>query len=325
MKLSLLLRLHDSVSSHLGAESSLGDAYLCEKNHCYRAMRQLALKHGAKLTCDHEPLSALYQCLPLLSLEEILDRNSIPYRDNVSPLRALVASGRDFDAPLDFLLSDFRRNYLLHESAHCLAHQLLCEGQPSRALVALDPAGFHLLSLVGEAFANSLETFALAWSADAAGAVFFTLNTYCTYSHEQLRLVSSSTKALGLRGALELAIWSYFAAHSEPTATALPSGTGAMLRDIAFELGFESVGATAAAEQLAHMAFNLDPGFRATTSPAYFRYLGLPAFEPGLAPPKLDLSASREDPRCAKAIKQLVDHFVDALERDTTIEMRSVG
>jgi hypothetical protein len=139
-------------------------------------LRQAALTFGFKLSRRPSTLWNTYQVFPLLCLRQILAERTIPYIDNVTPLRQLLEQRPGIALPERFVLANVRRNFTLHESAHCVAAHVLSglsdKGAASR------PEQQVLLSLLGEAFANTSELIGATFARTRHHRLFYLLNSY---------------------------------------------------------------------------------------------------------------------------------------------------
>jgi hypothetical protein len=78
-----------------------------------------------------------------------------------------------------FLLGNLRRNYLLHESAHCIAHHVFKQMDARGSNV--DKKTLVLDNLFAESFANATETFAASLLETTAEKFFFNLSSFMSY------------------------------------------------------------------------------------------------------------------------------------------------
>src|SRR5262245_33434155 len=116
--LSELLAHHDRFSRYSSLPENLGDGFLCYFNPVYRNLREGFLALDGKFT-DEDFCN--YRTFKLAALPQILDANRVFVAENVSAFRAVETKrpGTFSHGDLNFRA----HNYLLHESAHCVAHQ----------------------------------------------------------------------------------------------------------------------------------------------------------------------------------------------------------
>jgi hypothetical protein len=272
MLLSTLLDLHDDGLWPTGVACSLGDSLLCERSVIHRMVRERLLAQGYRISESHTSTKVLYDCLPLFALEAMLSDRVIPAKDNVSPLRQVVSTRPNATMPLPFLVREFTKNYLLHESCHCLAHDLLFGSDSLRHWARTDPTELVLRMLLAEAFAVGTEFMAAAL-ADPAGALFGALSSYARFSDARRRLVATSVEHLGWTGTLEAAVYVSFLAQLN-----LPGEAPHGVPEVALArcgVSEESSAYTQAFLPLLRDANELAPGFRTVTAPTFFTFLGV--------------------------------------------------
>src|ERR1051326_6936606 len=103
----------------------LGDRYLYSRNKIFKAIRDSVLNFGYKFSKEHTQQWIDYQVFPLLSLQGFFDSKVIPYIDNGLCAALLVRKIPTIALEPKFLLDSMKKNYLLHESTHCVAHEFL--------------------------------------------------------------------------------------------------------------------------------------------------------------------------------------------------------
>ena len=154
--LSQVLREHDRLSSRPGAlKHVLGDPHLYKQNRTYRAVRNSALELGYTFT-SKPPFD--HTAFPLNHLDEILRKRKVPFLKNIAPLRRLEErSPRKYDIT-DFEFCGPAPNYLMHESAHGIAHSVLLRHVNKKRVSQQT----RLMTLIlGEATANTADCLAL--------------------------------------------------------------------------------------------------------------------------------------------------------------------
>lgn len=156
----------------------VGDAYLIANNAIYKGIRLRALLIGVTYSCRPSSLSRSYQALSLICLPKILRHQVVPYlptRDVVDELRRHNIKSR-----ADWFVGNLGHNALLHESAHCIAQQVLTDTQRL-------PAGNQDVwrAILGESFANAVEKIASTSVQSARHWILFSLHSYASYDVRQ--------------------------------------------------------------------------------------------------------------------------------------------
>jgi hypothetical protein len=270
--LSRLLELHDDAVWPQGVSRSLGDSLLCERSAIHRRVRERLLAQGYTLSNASTETSGLYDCMPLLALESVLTRRVIPYRDNVTALRRVVASQPDTRLPVPFLVNELAKNYLLHESCHCLAHDALFGSDRLRDCAQAEPIEFVLRMTLAEAFAVATEFMAAA-QRDPAVALFGALSSYTCFTESHRSVVATAVEHLGWTGAFKAAIYGSFLAQ-----LLLPGEAAVGVAELALAGCGIAEGSDAyrrAFLPLFEEANALAPGFRTVTAPTFLAYLGM--------------------------------------------------
>jgi hypothetical protein len=268
-----LIALHDGHSCTHALPHSLGDGYLYKHNKVFANVRNVVRARGFEFSRQHTNLWREYNVLPLLCLQAILDGRVVPYCDNVSPLRALASRSANLGLPrsvMRFLLGNLRRNYLLHESAHCIAHDVLQQLDPRGSQV--DKKTLVLDNLFAESFANATETFAASLLEATAEKFFFNLSSFMSYIPAVKEAASRLGSEYGVRGLFKLICFSYFLAnlrYEEVTAE---------MSDLCVSLSLDGAALNEHDKQplavLFENSLKLNERFRAETAAVYFGFLG---------------------------------------------------
>lgn len=174
MLLSELLALHERCHGPNRLFDSIGDGYLYLHDPFFRRVRDAALARGFRYSLD-DPQH--YFGFPLVHLDTILESRTIPYRPTLPALRHLEDTRPGF-----FELGDFKKNrpapnYLLHESAHAVAFEVLF-GRPESVRRALSEDGAVVRALLGEAYAMTAEYFSACAVSGGLHAWFFSVSSY---------------------------------------------------------------------------------------------------------------------------------------------------
>jgi hypothetical protein len=209
-----LITLHDDHAGATTLPDSLGDGYLYERNRVFANVRDVVQTRGFVFSSRHTSLWREYNVLPLLCLQSILEQQVVPYCDNVSPLRAMASRSASPTFPpsfVRFLLGNLRRNYLLHESAHCIAHDVFQQIDAGRSHV--DKKTLVLDNLFAESFANATETFASSLLQSTADKFFFSLSSFMSHLPAVSEAAGRIGSGYGLRGLFKIICLSYFFAN----------------------------------------------------------------------------------------------------------------
>jgi len=153
---------------------NLGDGFLYQKNPFFRRVRDAAWARRIRFTL-RDPGD--YFAFPLVALDTVLLARQVPYRASYSALRAFERTRPGF-----FTLADLRQNrplpnYVLHESAHAVAFDVLF-GRPRVVATALADPNKRLHVVLGEAYAMTCEYFAACAVSGPLHDWLFSINSY---------------------------------------------------------------------------------------------------------------------------------------------------
>ena len=153
---------------------NLGDGFLYRHNPFFRRVRDAAFVRGIRFTLQ-DPGD--YFAFPLVGLDSVLQTRRVPYRANHSALAAFEQK-----RPRYFTLADLRHNrplpnYVLHESAHAVAFDVLFGRPPVVGPSLADPEK-RLEIVLGEAYAMTAEYFAACAVTGTVHDWFFSINSY---------------------------------------------------------------------------------------------------------------------------------------------------
>jgi hypothetical protein len=268
-----LIALHDGHSCAHALHHSLGDGYLYKHNQVFANVRNVVQARGFVFSHRHTSLWKEYNVLSLLCLQSILDRRVVPYCDNVSPLRSVASRSASPGLPqkvMRFLLGNLRRNYLLHESAHCIAHDVLQQIDAPGSQV--DKKTLVLDNLFAESFANATETFAASLLDTTAEKFFFNLSSFMSYIPAVKEAAWRLGSGCGLRGLFKIICFSYVFAnlrHEEVTPE---------MSDLCVSFSLDGAGLDEDDRQplavLFENSLKLNENFREETAAVYFGFLG---------------------------------------------------
>jgi len=141
----------------------LGDQYLYAHNSTFRKVRDAAIEVGVRYSAADTSFWRDYQVCSLFCLQSILDSKVIPFIDNAPSLARLLSKVyRDFALNATLLLQIVKRNFLLHESAHCVANAI-ASGIERKEGEWNSQAEYDVrMAIVAEAFAGVVERLAFA-------------------------------------------------------------------------------------------------------------------------------------------------------------------
>jgi hypothetical protein len=268
-----LIALHDGYSCARGLTHSLGDGYLYLHNKVFANVRNVVQARGFALSHRNTSLWREYNVLPLFCLQSILDGRVVPYCDNVSPLRTVAATSACVVLPhsvMQFLIGNLRRNYLLHESAHCIAHDVL--QQIDGRGFQVDKTTLVLDNLFSESFANATEAFASSLLETTAAKFFFKLNSFMSYIPEVKEAAWRLGSKYGARSLFKFLCFSYFLANlrfQEVTPEMCEKCVGLMVEDGSVEEDDKQ-----SVDVLFENSLKLSEKFREETATVYFAFLG---------------------------------------------------
>ena len=95
--------------------------------------------------------------MPLICLGPILRSRTVPYFPNAGTLRRLARNYPGFRFTGDFMLEQWRKNFVLHESAHCIADRLFKDAPSPFAGITDRRRALIIRGLAAEAYANATE------------------------------------------------------------------------------------------------------------------------------------------------------------------------
>lgn len=268
-----LITLHDGQSCPHALSHSLGDGYLYTHNKVFANVRDVVRSRGFVFSRRHTNLWREYNVISLLCLQSILDGRVVPYCDNVTPLRAVASRSASLGLPrsvMRFLLGNLRRNYLLHESAHCIAHDVFQRIDAHGSQV--DKKTLVLDNLFAESFANATETFAASLLETIAEKFFFNLSSFMSYIPAVKESAWRLGSEYGLHGLFKIICFSYFLAnlrYEEVTPE---------MSDLCVSIALGGAGVDEHDKQpltvLFENSLKLNEKFREETAAVYFGFLG---------------------------------------------------
>lgn len=271
-KIAKLLWLDDEFVSEHALHDALGDRYLYASNSMFARVRTLFLENGFRYSFEATRMWRDYGTMPLLMLQEILDAGLVPYKDNATTLRMISSRSPTLEMPISHLLALLSRNYLLHESAHCIAYRLLsCDLDQSNEHQA-DKDKYVYVCILCEAYANLVERLAAAEATSDAHRFFFTVNSFVECREDVCSLLRDSVRILGLTQTFFIGMLTfyYLNTHDENPGDQVAE----TIIDTTFAGRSLSDAGRGLAKALINQGFGLHQRFRTETTPLFFRYVG---------------------------------------------------
>jgi hypothetical protein len=206
LTLQKLVEADESAFAPCGIPGVFGDRYLCAENPLFRTVRQTCLSMGYVFDAGQTTLSTRYKALPLLTLQEVIDSGVVPVYENADVVRPLMAAKPNSPEAVRFLVNTLQKNYLLHESAHCIAFRALTGivGESGMA----NKLCYVVVCLLCEAYANAIERLAAAMAASETHKTFIALNSYVEPAG--LRLLSTALNFIPAEDLLLFSISIFF-------------------------------------------------------------------------------------------------------------------
>lgn len=274
LDLATLIWVDDQYDSSQALRDCIGDRYLCAQNMIFAAVRAMFLSAGFQYSSDPSRLWRDYNNGSLFFLQDIIEERTVPYRDNLVTLKRVLARNPSLTISANNLINLVNRNYLLHESAHCIAHRCLSNCKLTGA--GNSPAlRFVLTALLCEAFANTVEQLAASFADSGTHVLYYRLNSYVQCRQPQLMLLRESLEIVGLKAVFDLA----FLAYLRLNVYAKPPDelTVNLLIDETFANSRPTRGERALLGFLVSSVFTLREDFVTETTPLFFRQFGCEA------------------------------------------------
>ncbi len=265
MSLRSVIRAHEKFQDGTPLKRVVGDGYLYHRNAIFRSVRDCAVLAGVKFTvedfCD-------YHVSPLFAVDKIVSKRLVPIVPNHPSLRALERL-----RPGQFNAMDVfpRRNFVMHESAHCIARPIL-KNLEFRFRGSSPVRKFVLSTFSQESFANAIEMLASHLCQTRLDSYFFSVNSYWPPDEEQSRAIRMLLRRLGKRLTFRVIFFAFL--HSNFLYQSLPKGE---IRVLLKKLGYEghlSAFEERSLSKLVDRAFLMNKGFRLQTNVNYLIYNG---------------------------------------------------
>jgi hypothetical protein len=261
---------YDNCDSPVALPDALGDRYLCAHNPVFASVRRAALDLGYRFTSEDGALWRDYLALSLTTLNRIVTTKTIPYHSTGETLQRLIETNPRVALSPGFLLSSLKANFVLHESAHCVAHSVLLEREAAFSILApQERERFVLSAALEESFANTAERLGtLSVYRPMADEIFYALNSNITQAKGFTKTLKKGEAELGEKLRFSLLLISSFNANL----------VGGEPDEAACERIMNVVGCDATdketAREVIETGFSLNHRFREYTNPLYFEMLG---------------------------------------------------
>lgn len=222
LKLADFLSIDDQYQADAAIADCVGDRYLYSNNSLFRRVRDCFLSCGFRYSCEASALKQDYDAGPFFMLQDLLAEGILPYRKNIGVLRRVVARNPELELSPNLLLSQLTSNYLLHESAHFIAHRTLPVFS-SASTRTEERFQFVLCALAAEAFANVTEQFTHCSAEKRLHVLFLGLNSYIQFTEEKRRLLAHAVHLFGERPLFRFGFLCmlYANSHAEPPSDTL--------------------------------------------------------------------------------------------------------
>jgi hypothetical protein len=257
---------YDSCGDGNSLSECFGDSYLYANNLLFAKVRKLFLSLGFNYTSD--PLICRdYFAAPLLCLPSILGKKSVPLFDNTAVLRQVLLRCPELTISTHDLQMQLKRNYLLHESCHCIADAVLA--QSPRETSRTPEETFVITALICESFANVVERMASVLADFYPHNLFFHLNSYVEYQVQKTRFLKDAMAIFGIENILRFGFLGFFFSNLRPGS---PDDT---VCDAFIRAVFTGLSLTASEQSILRLlgenAFVINGTFREETTALFFR------------------------------------------------------
>lgn len=190
--LTEVIAAHRQFTPPLVLRENIGDGFLLALNPVFRAIRKEFRRRGFRFSTR---LAEAYYSFPLMSLDDAIAARVVPYRGNFPWIEAL-AKVKGFSLT-ELKRSELQFNYLFHESAHFIAHDVLF-GKTKPAKIPKTADGL-LRVLMGEAFANTVECVAFLFADGEIGGYLLDANCHFRTNEKEKAALLRVVRKTGLR------------------------------------------------------------------------------------------------------------------------------
>lgn len=271
LKLEKLLWLDDECLRADALPECFGDRYLCANNPLFAKARGLFFASGFRYSCEADRLWRNYGSFPLLMLQEMLDSGIVPYKDTTATIRFILEHTPDLGIAAHLLLNTLQRNYLLHESAHCIAYRLLASELGTKGVISTKHE-YVIVSLLCESYANTIERLAGALATSDVHRLFFTLNSYTDGRDRVGSLLRDAVRIFSLADTFRIGILAFMHLNTHPESP--DEAAINTIIDTAFHGRPLTDPKRVLLKVLVNNGFGLSKRFRTQTTPLFLTYMG---------------------------------------------------
>jgi len=206
-------------------------------------------------------------------------------------------------------MTGVKRNYLLHESAHAVAHAMLPHTGAGVALRQLPLAAdqFIVRSILEESFANTVERVGFGLAKSSMHQLLYAFNSYIPFQQPQVGALCEAIAQFGFGTVFAMGYLLHYASNWPPQAI-----TSADLQRWLDKLAPQ--GGDRCAQLLRAGGFHVNPKFRDETTPAYFALHG---YEDAFARLSVDGVQGGQDSmvlECATVFAGIAEHGLESAQ-----------
>lgn len=253
MKIKAVLNKHYEFFHKNGLSKNLGDSYLLTHNKIFNLIRSKTLSLGYQFS---DAIDSDYITLSMGQLESILKRKTIPYLNNVDPLKKLLDNNLN-TLDWEHIVDNLRANYIFHESCHAIARHFSFKANSTNLFVTI--------MLLEESFANTCEFLLIADAHEQIHRTFLEKNSYFTVFNDRTNL-KKAIDQYGIEPVFKFMILGYL--HSNFLNEKL---TDSDFKKIVSLSGFKNSVESHVLKNLVQNVFALNPRFRYVTTEMYLR------------------------------------------------------
>ena len=259
-----VISLHLQFSGPKILPANIGDGFLYATNPVYKNIRDEYLQRGFCFTTKD---FCHYFDFPMMCLDDLIAAGKIPVRKNFAWLEILEKS-----APGKFTLYDLWQtsptfNYLFHESAHLIAHDIIFGKLPMNKLPKNSDSLLKII--LGEAFANSMELIGSVFGLRGIGAYFLYANSYIFPPPHIVVALRKASEQLDFAPLIKVLMASFLYSNF-----LYENFTG---KELDLIRSFSGAKKKADIESLAKHGLHLNKNFRMQTTPMYLKKVGITA------------------------------------------------
>jgi len=264
-----LLCLDDHTTSDYALLDCFGDRYLCAHNAVFMRIRRLFLSQGFLYTSSPGALWSDYSVFPLLTLQDIIHNECVPYQATLPTIRRIANQNPSFEIDSDLLSTLLVHNHVLHESAHCVSFRILTERFPG-AQLRTHKCTYVTACLLCEAYANAIESLAAALALSEHHRFFYSVNSYIKPLSRRSLFLCECVRVFGFAKVFAIGILVFLRLNARKT-----HDDSETRRFIFQAVGFQN-GITRAERALLNSlittGFGLSTRFVTDTTPTFFRH-----------------------------------------------------